>query len=249
MLKNYLIIAFRNLMKYRIFSALNILGLALGISCIVFIYTYIEYELSFEKKYPKADQIYRITRTSIEPSTIRYWAPTGPLLGPELAAAMPEIESYTRLYQIGLSDISLRDSSGTIKKFSEPDGYYCDQAAFDMFDIEFLYGTSKGAFDELHSVVISESMARRYFGDQNPVGKILRVDNDNADFVVRGVIKDRPGNSHLKFNFLMPMELFRTLLIQAGRESLYNARTWAGPYNYYLLKEKYYHPICRSQDG
>ncbi len=224
-------------MKYRIFSTLNILGLALGISCIVFIYSYIEYELSFEKKYPKADRIFRITRTSVEQATTRYWAPTAPLLGPELAAAMPEIESYTRLFQIGLSDISLRDSSGITKKFSETHGFYCDPAAFEIFDIKFLHGTGEGAFDELHSMVISEDMAKRYFGDKNPVGKTLKVDNGNVEFVVRGVMLDQPGNSHLKFNYLMPIELFRTILVRAGREDLYNSRTWAGPYNYFLLKE------------
>ena len=76
MLRNYLTIAFRNLKKYKIFSALNILGLALGISCVVFIYSFISHELSYDKCYPKADRLYRITHTSIEENITRYWAPT-----------------------------------------------------------------------------------------------------------------------------------------------------------------------------
>lgn len=237
MLKNYLLIAFRNLKKYKVLSSLNILGLALGISCVVFIYSFIDYELSFEKCYPKADRIYRVTRTSIEPAITRYWAPTAPPLGPALKNYMPEIESFCRVFQIGNTTLSLNDSIKMIRKFSEPDGFFADTSIFKMFDLEFIEGNPETAFDEQQVIVISRSMSERFFPGESALGKSLRIDDYERDFIVTGVMKDVIGNTHLKIEFLIPMEFFRQFLIIQNLEGLFNSRTWAGPYNYILLKE------------
>ncbi len=237
MLRNYFIIALRNFKKYKIFSALNIFGLALGISCVVFIYSFISYELSFEKCYPKADRLYRITRNSVEPAKTRYWAPTAPRLGPAMKEFMPEIEANARFHQMRPMDFSINDSVKMIKKFTEFHGFFTDSTAFHMFDLKFVYGEPKTALAELHNIVISESMAERFFSGINPVGKTIRCDDFGKNFVVSGVMKDIEGNTHLKLNYLISMELLRKSLIDQGREDLYNALGWAGPYNYILLKE------------
>lgn len=237
MLKNYFIIALRNLKKYKLFSLLNIFGLALGISCVVFIYSFIDYELSFDKCYPKSNRIYRVINIESEASTTRNWAPTSPPLGPELKSYMPEIESYCRFYQIGMATFSLNDSLKMIQKFTEKNGFFADPSIFDMFDLEFIAGNSTTAFNDLQVIVISESMAERIFPGENALGKTIRIDNYDADYVVTGVMKNAKGNSHLELNFLIPMERLRQFLIEAGREGLYNSRSWAGPYNYILLKE------------
>ena len=237
MLRNYLTIAFRNLKKYKIFSALNIFGLALGISCVVFIYSFISHELSYEKCYPKADRLYRITHTSVEETTTRYWAPTAPLLLEMLSEQMPEIESYTRMMQARHLSMVFDDSLGTVKKFMEDDGFFADTSIFEMFDLELIYGDPNSALHDPSGMVISESMAERFFGKDDPLGKTLTIENYQTDFVVTGVMKDITGNTHLKMNFLLSWIGFRQFLIANGMEGLYNARTWAGPYNYFLLKE------------
>ncbi len=237
MLRNYFIIALRNLSKYKLFSALNIFGLALGISCVVFIYSFIDYELSFDKCYPKSERIYRVTRVSNEPATTRYWAPTAPLLGPELASYMPEIESYFRIFQIGALNIDVNDSVKSVKKFTELNGYFADPSIIDILDLEFVQGDRKSAMNELQVIVISESMAKRFFPEGDAMGKTVRINDYDGDYLITGIMKDITDNSHLKLNFLIPMELFRQFLIEAGREGLYNSRSWAGPYNYILLKD------------
>jgi putative ABC transport system permease protein len=237
MIKNYLVIAFRNLKKYKIFSVLNIFGLALGISCVVFIYSFIHYELSYEKCYPKADRLYRITHTSVEETTTRYWAPTAPLLLEMLSEQMPEIESYTRMMQARHLSMVFDDSLGTVKKFMEDDGFFADTSIFEMFDLELIYGDPGTALHNPSGMVISASMAERFFGNDNPIGNVLTIENYQTDFVVTGVMKDITGNTHLKMNFLLSWIGFRQFLFENGMEGLYNARTWAGPYNYFLLKE------------
>ncbi len=238
MLKNYFIIAFRNLSKYRLFSALNIFGLALGITCVVFIYSFISYELSFEKCYPKAERLYRVTHTSIESTTTRFWAPTAPRVGPSLKEYMPEIESYGRVYQINALTFTVNDSiSSKLKKFTELNGFYADPSMLEMFDFEFIAGDSKNALNELQNVVISESMAEKYYPQKVALGKTIYIDNYQQEFVITGVVKDNNETTHLKMNYLIPMELLRKFIIDGGREDLYNALGWAGPYNYILLKE------------
>jgi len=138
MLRNYLTIAFRNLKKYKIFSALNILGLALGISCVVFIYSFISHELSYEKCYPKADRLYRITHTSFEENITRYWAPTAPMLLERLSEQMPEIEMFSRFMQASNLSMAYTDSLETIKKLMVFDGFFVDTTVFEMFDLLFV---------------------------------------------------------------------------------------------------------------
>jgi putative ABC transport system permease protein len=237
MLRNYFIIAFRNLKKYKIFSALNILGLALGISCVVFIYSFITHELSYDKCYPKADRLYRITNTSIEENITRYWAPTAPLLLEMLSAQMPEIEMFSRFFQTNELSIEFSDSLNPIKKFKEDDGFFVDTTVFEMFDLELIYGDPNTALSNTSNMIISESMAKRVFDKENPIGKTLTIENYQMDFVVTGVMKDIVGNTHLKMNFLLSFEGFRQFLYRQGLEGLYNSRGWAGPYNYLLLKE------------
>lgn len=237
MLRNYLTIAFRNLKKYKIFSALNILGLALGISCVVFIYSFISYELSFEKCYPKADRLYRITHTSYEENITRYWAPTAPILLERLSEQMPEIEMFSRFMQSSNVSMAYTDSLGTVKKLMVFDGFFADTTAFEMFDIQFVSGNANTALSNTQGMVISESLAERFFGEENPMGKTLTIENYGVDFVITGVMKDIEGNTHIKMNFLLSFEGFKQFLYAQGMEGLYNSRGWAGPYNYFLLKE------------
>lgn len=237
MIRNYFTIAFRNLKKYKVFSLMNIFGLALGISCVVFIYSFISHELSFDKCYPKAERLYRITHTSVEESITRYWAPTAPILPEMLQAQMPEIECYSRFFTTNELTIILADSLKPLKKFKEDNGFFVDTTVFHMLDIDLLYGDPNTALSNLSGIVISSAMAERFFGDENPLGKMLTIEAYGMDYVITGVMGKREGNTHLNLNFLLSFESFRQFMVGQGMEDLYYARTWAGPYNYILLRE------------
>lgn len=237
MIRNYFIVAFRIFKKYKIFSVLNIFGLALGISCIVFIYSFISYELSFEDCYPKSDRIYRVIQTSISPSTTRYWAPTAPLIGPSMKDNIPEIEAFGRIYQIMSMTFTVNDTVNGIRKYHERYGFYADTSILKIFDLPFIEGDPNTALNELQSIVISESMAKKFYPNESSIGKSIYVDAYQKAFIISGVIGDFAETTHLKMNFLISFEYFHQFLINIGREGLYNSRGWAGPYNYILLKE------------
>jgi putative ABC transport system permease protein len=236
MLKNYLITAFRNLKKRFVFSVLNVFGLALGISCVVFIYSFITHELSYEKHIPKADRLYRLTHTSIEENITRYWAPTAPLLPEMMQQQLPEIETFTRVFPTHEITLYLPDSSSTPKKIKEEFGYFVDTSFFQMFDIQFIAGDPQSSLKEATGIVVSESLANRLFGANDPMGQIITIETYNRDYIITGIMKERPGNTHLKVNFVLSFSSFREYLIARGLEGIYYSRTWAGPYNYILLK-------------
>ena len=237
MIRNYFIVALRNFKKYKVFSILNIFGLALGICCIVFIYSFISYELSFEKCYDKSERIYRVTRHSITPTKTRYWAPTAPRVGPSMKEFFPEIEDYARVYQMNPMTFTVGDSTQVEKKHTALKGFYADPSFFKVFDLDLLEGTQEDVFKDLHVIALSKSMAEKYFPGESAIGKTIHIDDWDLDFAVTGVFNDIDGNTHIEVSFMVPMELLRQFLISMGREGLYNALGWAGPYTYILVNE------------
>ena len=193
MIKNYLKIGYRNLMRYKFFSFFNIAGLSIGICMSLFIITHILNELSYEKSFPKYQSIYRVASTD--------WAKLPPKLAPQLKAEMPEIAEIGRLYFL-YTKVAVYNETETL--IENP--FYADQAILDIFDFEFVEGSAAGALDAHDKIVITESMAARVFkpGEQR-IG--ARISLYSEDFLtVTGVIKDLPSNSHLKIDCLASME-------------------------------------------
>ncbi len=236
MIKNYFIIALRNFKKYKLFSFLNISGLALGIACVVLIYTYISYELSYEKCYPKYKRIYRAVSDARYDDGSRKWAPTSPRLGPELKKSLPEVEEICRFMVFGLTQCSVSKEGVISKKFMESNGFYADTTVFKVFDLKLLAGSPEQVMQS-NTIAISDEMAMRYFNRIDVVGENIRIDKQDKDFMISGVFQKPQGNTHLTIDFMIPFEYFRRLLYKVGYQSLYNAPTWAGPYNYILFKE------------
>lgn len=226
MIKNYLITAWRNLLKNKTFSAINVLGLAIGIAAFLLIINYLRFEYSFDDFNVKKDRIYRvpmvITETGGKPQTFAF---TYPALAPAMKKDFPEVEEVVRFRRrwgvVQHGDQKIVEN-GLI--------YYVDRPVFKVFSFPFERGTPATAFTQLNDAVITHSTAEKYFGKEDPIGKALHYENE--DFIVTAVLKDIPANSHLQFNILLNYEKY----IQTTNGAANTSWDWSDFYTYVLLK-------------
>ncbi len=195
MFKNYLKVALRSIVKQKIYSIITVIGLAVGITCCLLIMLYVKQELSFDTFYPNADRIFRIGHQDIRPSRTDLSAATPTPVAPALKEEYPEIEHITRIY----FDSQVLFECGE-KQIYEENVIYADPDFFHVFPLRVMKGDPAHLLDTPQSMVITESMAEKYFGNEDPVGKVFRVDKE-YNFVVRGIIEDVPVNSHYHFDF------------------------------------------------
>lgn len=203
MLKNYLKAAFRNMAKEKVFAAINVLGLALGMACCILIYLFVRDEFTFDCFHDNADRIFRIQDVSYNPdgsersSNSNHPAP----LGPALEADLPEVEQYVRFRR---QEHFVRSAHDAIK---EP-VLYADSNVFRVFSFPLLEGNPQTALSDLKTVVISENAAEKFFGESDPLGESLfiRIKDRFEEFVVTGVAQNVPGNSTIRFDILLPFE-------------------------------------------
>jgi len=198
MIKNYIKIAWRNLLKHKSFSLINISGLAIGIAACLVIFVYTRHELTFDQYNKNSDRIARITGTAHAPESDIAMATAPALLSPTIQRDYPEVEAVARLERTNQSVRMNNDY------FKEEDFYFTDQSLFSVFSFEVVEGTLTNALNQPNTIVISSSIATKYFGNQSPVGKILRC--DNKDRLVKAVVKDRPSNSDIKIDALLSHE-------------------------------------------
>jgi len=234
MIKHNLKVAWRILKKQRLYSLLNIIGLGVSLACLLMILYHVKGELGYESHFPKAERIYRVQTDSLYGSTSRQWAASAPAMGPELKRFFPEIEAAGRVTPLGPQILVYRPAQGPVRRFEERGGIIADAAFLPMFDLDFVKGDPATAFDEPSCVVLTSSFARKYFADDEAVGKTLIDETHGTPLQVNGVIRDLPGNSHLKFNFLVSMPTF-VAWVGYGPEIL-NHRTWKVMFTYVLLK-------------
>ncbi len=196
MLKNYFKIAFRNLIRHRIFTFINVLGLAIGLVCFILIMLWIQDELSFDRHNSNFEQIYRIgTDTKMgEQEETGTW--TAIPLGPALMEEIPEIESAVRLKGNYENLVSFEETSFLLDKI-----YYTDTEIFDVFSIPLISGSSSDLLTRPKTIVITESTAKQFFKNEDPIGKTLKFDN-KTEYEIVGVAKDWPANSHWHFQIL-----------------------------------------------
>jgi len=207
MLKNYLKIAFRNIMRSKLFATINILGLAVGMACFILITLWIQDELSFDKFHANKDDLYLLTiihPDDVRDSNVPY------ALAPRLAGEFPEIIHYTRIYELGnqrTCSFKYQPDEGLPVKFYENNVNLVDRSFFSMFSFRFIHGSLEKALQNPNSIVINDKIAAKYFGHTNPLGKILSL-NNSTDLVVSGVI-NIPSNSHIQLDFiaLLPSRL------------------------------------------
>ncbi|HEX5169810.1 MAG TPA: ABC transporter permease [Cyclobacteriaceae bacterium] len=199
MLKNYLKVAIRNILKYKFFSAINILGMTLGVTACLFIILYVSDELNFDRFHEKADHIYQVgLHGRIAGQDIRT-ANTCPPLAEAMVNEIPDVAEATRIAPFWGQAIIKNEE----KAFSQDDVYYADSNFFSLFSFQLLEGDSKTALQEPNSIVLTEDMVKKYFGDEPVLGKLLTVGNYDKAFKVTGVAANCPLNSHFIFNVLL----------------------------------------------
>lgn len=201
MIRSYLITAWRNIRKNSFYSMLNVFGPAIGIACAILIMLYVRDELTFDRHSDNYIRTYRLESDfNISGKATKAGLVPVPM-APTLKDEYPEIEEYVRFAGFGIEDILFEYND---LKFFEDNIYFTDSTIFRVFRHEFIYGAPDGALNDPNTIVITESFASKYFGDENPMGKELRTSNF-GNFRVTGVIRDVPANSHLKFDCLLSM--------------------------------------------
>jgi putative ABC transport system permease protein len=193
MFQNYFKTAFRHLLKNKLYSAINIFGLTAGFAACLLIGVYIIHELSYDKFNVKANRIVRATMEYSDAGTVSAIATTGTKVGPHFKRTFPSVEEYTRTY------ITNRIIKNGDKAFDEAGILYADLAFFKIFSFNIIKGDGATALDALDKIVVSQSMAKKYFGDENALDKTLTL--GGKDFRVSAVFEDVPQSSQLKFDF------------------------------------------------
>ncbi len=202
MIKNYLITALRNISRQKVFSFINIFSLSAGLTCFIIIFFWVRDELSYDRYHINADHLYRVYEKQIYSGGETFYAFATPEpLARTLKENFPEIINATRLNLLW-EKLLFRYEDNI---FNETRVYAADQAAIDMFTYEFISGDPATALTEPYSLVLTESMAKKYFGEDDPVGKTIEINNKYA-FNITGVMQDIPLNSHVRWEFLVPFE-------------------------------------------
>jgi putative ABC transport system permease protein len=210
MWKNYLQIAFRQLSRQKMYSVIKIGGFALGISACLLIALYIRDEMSFDKQYPDAQRIYRVYQNFDNNGTILKGSDFQAPFAAALKAEFPEVEASARLmadplfYRAGSNEVKTQDQ----QQNTYEEGFtFADQDFLNIFKIPMVYGDRDHALDKPNTIVLSKTKADKYFPHQNPIGKILYLDNDQkTPFTVSGVMADFPSNVHLHYSFLISLK-------------------------------------------
>lgn len=199
MLKNYFNVAVRNILKHKFFSAINILGMTIGVTACLLIILYIKDELSFDKFHANAERIYQVgLHGKVGGQDLRV-ANTCPPLAEALMSDVPEVESTTRIVPFfGKPMIRYNETILTEEKV-----FFADSNFFEFFSFKLLEGDIKTALKEPNTVVFTQEMATKYFGKEQAVGKLVVIGNENETYKVTGLAANSPGNSHFKFNILI----------------------------------------------
>ena len=232
MLKNYLTIALRNLTRHLGYSLINIIGLSIGIACCILIGLYIQDEFKVDRFHSKSDRIYRLLReTRLENGTTDMGYGTSGAAGPALKNDYPEIETVVRYMSWGGIWTKHQD-----KKFNQR---FCltDPDFLDVFDFELVSGNRETALSQPHAVLITQSTAQRFFGNEDPMGKPLSVDDRymGGEYTVTGVLKDIPTHSTLQFDILCAT--VNTYWTRSVFENWQPNSVWRPANNYILLRE------------
>ncbi len=227
MLKNYFKIAGRNLVRHKGISLINLSGLSIGMACCILILLYLQYELSYEKFNKNSENIYRLC-VEFNGSPIPV---TGPSFGPAIENDYPEVVKAVRIYPMSTMAPRVPVKYDN-RQFYEENIYYADDSVFEVFTFEMISGDPADALTRSNTIVITKTSAEKYFGEIDPLGKILKLNTN--EYTVTGVIEDVKLNSHLKFDMLCS---FQTLYDQRGYDQMGSWQTALDYYTYIMLSE------------
>ncbi len=234
MIKNYFFIAIRNIFKHKVFSFINLFGLAIGIASTILILLFVFDELSFDKFHSKSERIYRVVQSVNEEPSPSLPFPTAKAL----ATDFPDmVETYVRFFNFQASTLAIEyiNDNGSKSQFKEANIFFTDSTFLEVFDFKLLQGNPEDALNKPMSVLVTKSTAERYFGDENPIGKIIKYEGRH-DLFVTGVLEDTPSNSHFKFDIIISFSSINTVsgMTPARRNSNW---FWNPCWTYIVLKE------------
>ena len=233
MLKNYIVIAYRNLLHHKVFSFINIIGLSIGITASLLLIRYVAYERSYDKFHSDGNNIYRIRHDTYKKgilensSAISYYG-----AAPAIKESFPEVSKFVRLHRAD-GMFNYYGDKGDVISHYETKAFYADSTFLDIFSFPLIIGDKNKILRAPNSMIISASAARKYFGDVNPLGKTisLATEWEGGLYTVEGVFSDIPENTHLKFDFIFSIH---NLLSNA--QFKYGAWYWTNFYTYLVLK-------------
>lgn len=206
MLRNYLVVSFRNFRSQKGYGFINLSGLIVGITSCLLITLHVLEEITYDNFHPKAGQTYRVVMDMYGQGELKTKsAPVYPAVGPGLLADFPEVEMYTRILPFGDGVYSVKQADGSLVRFNESKAVIADENFFEMFGFRLLDGSPESVLSKPQQVVLSETAAKRYFDDQNPVGEIV-VFRGTEEYTVTGVFEDFPENSHMDFELITSLK-------------------------------------------
>jgi len=227
MLKNYFTIAFRSLLRHKGFSFINIMGLAVGMTACFLIFLYVRFETSFDNFHTKADRIYRIVADVTTPSeTDKIGITTAPI-AINVKKDFPEVEDAVRL---GRDELLVH--KGNVK-FQEKNSVLADSTLFNVFDFPLVYGNKNTALKEPMSIVLSQTAAKKYFGNKNPLGEVVQLTGAAINATITGIMKDIPENSQIKADMFVSMSSYKQMYGYNTSDSEWTNHNY---YTYLLLK-------------
>lgn len=231
MIKNYLLSVTRQIQRNKLFTLINLSGLVIGMSAFLLISQFVLHELSFDKFWKNGDRVYRIQQDRYDKGELATrWASGANGIGPDLKANFPEVEAYVRM----TSSNALLSFGDTF--FKEEYVYYASQDFFKVFGYPLIMGVDSTALKGPNKIVLSRSLAKKYFGEENPLGKTMR-NNGRQEYQVTGVFEDLPGNSHMSVNALLSFATYAKLVGRNSEEEL-NMWQWDGFFTYVLFHPK-----------
>ncbi len=223
MLRNFFKVSIRNLIRNKTYSLINILGLSIGMACSILIFLFIMDELSYDRYHEKSDQIYRVGVDAMLQGNEMKAFVTGAPVGRTFVNEIPEFINSARV--VRFEDVTIKTGD---KKFTENNAFFVDSTFFDMFTVEFISGNSDKVLNMPHTILLTESTAKKYLGSDDVVGKSMNIENE--EYLIQGIIKDCPVNSHFHYN----------ILVSAVSAPFANFETWMSndfSYNYVLLEK------------
>ncbi|WP_421875495.1 ABC transporter permease [Marinoscillum sp.] len=217
-------LTFRNLLKYKSNSIINLTGFILGLTSVIFLYFYIQNEINYDQFHQDKDHIYRVIRQSeINGNSYNIGVTSGPF-GPALKSDFPTLVDHTVRVHFNEGLVTYED-----KSFMETEMAFVDQNFFEFFSFPLSVGDPKSVLDQVNAVVVSKEIAKKYFGDENPIGQIIEIDQSDK-FEVTGILDDFPRKSHLQFNMVFSLKAY-------GSDSWLN-RWWSnGLFTYVKISE------------
>ena len=222
MFRTYFKIAWRNLLRNKLYCLVNTGGLTIGIGCCILIGLYLLNETSYDRFHKNADRLIRATTEYTVNGTVSQTGKTGSKVGPRLSAAFPQIESFVRILSFEPYAVMYGE-----KSFVENHFYFADSTFFQIFSFPLIEGDPATALDGPGKIVITKEMERKYFGEETALGKILKV-GGTRDYIISGVAANAPANSQIKFDFVASYASLRNANRQSWWVEIY--------FTYFLLR-------------